>query len=62
MIKSSSLLLCEIILLYLYLSFNKKLDVLLLILFSCVLTGTHAFLKEIYNEGRPYMLNSDVKT
>ncbi|CAK67129.1 unnamed protein product (macronuclear) [Paramecium tetraurelia] len=35
LIKSTSLLLCEIIFLYLYLSFNKKLDVLLLILFSC---------------------------
>ncbi|CAD8204386.1 unnamed protein product [Paramecium pentaurelia] len=62
MIKSTSLLLSEIILLYFYLSFNKKLDVLLLILFSCVLTGTHAFLKEIYNQGRPYMFNSDVQT
>lgn len=60
MIKSTSLLLSEIILIYFYLSFNKKLDVLLLILFSCVLTGTHSFLKEIYNQGRPYMLNSDV--
>ncbi|CAD8201354.1 unnamed protein product [Paramecium pentaurelia] len=62
LIKTTSLLLCEIIFLYLYLSFNKKLDVLLLILFSCVLTGTHAFLKEIYNQGRPYMFNSDVQT
>jgi hypothetical protein len=48
-LKSTSLNACELIFLYLYLSFNKKLDVLLLLLFSCFLTGTHAFLKEIYN-------------
>ncbi|KAM3135153.1 hypothetical protein pb186bvf_012799 [Paramecium bursaria] len=56
-----SLIAVQIFLLYLYMKWNRKLDGLLLIIFTSIGMGTNFLLKEAFNQGRPYMINDQIQ-